>query len=445
MKAQKSFFYVLLISTILCCTGVEDLSNLNSNIGGNLTSVSTLGGSNNDSAQSVVATNDGGYAILGYTQSNDGNITDKQDESFDYWLLKFSSQNTLEWQKTYGGSQDDRGREIIQTQDGGYAIIGTSESSDFDVTENNGSQDFWISKLDAAGNISWQKSFGFQGDDMGVSVIQTSDFGYLLTGVLDVTSSNGQGNTNRNTARHAGGDYWAIKLDASGNLQWSRYFGGNFTDTPVGAVEMNDGGFIIAGGSDSEDTDISANKGTYDFWVVRVNADGDLVWEKSFGGTETDEARAMVKANDGNIVIVGETRSNDLDVSSNNGAADFWLIKISTDGNLIWQKTIGGSGFDVARDINTTQDNGFIISGSSRSSDGDVSENKGQNDAWAVKVDNNGNLIWEASSGGTNIDFAYGIAELNDQSVVVVGDTSSNDEDILENKGFADLLLFKIN
>ena len=445
MKAQKSFFYVLLISTILCCTGVEDLSNLNSNIGGNLTSVSTLGGSNNDSAQSVVATNDGGYAILGYTQSNDGNITDKQDESFDYWLLKFSSQNTLEWQKTYGGSQDDRGREIIQTQDGGYAIIGTSESSDFDVTENNGSQDFWISKLDAAGNISWQNSFGFQGDDMGVSVIQTSDFGYLLTGVLDVTSSNGQGNTNRNTARHAGGDYWAIKLDASGNLQWSRYFGGNFTDTPVGAVEMNDGGFIIAGGSDSEDTDISANKGTYDFWVVRVNADGDLVWEKSFGGTETDEARAMVKANDGNIVIVGETRSNDLDVSSNNGAADFWLIKISTGGNLIWQKTIGGSGFDVARDINTTQDNGFIISGSSRSSDGDVSENKGQNDAWAVKVDNNGNLIWEASSGGTNIDFAYGIAELNDQSVVVVGDTSSNDEDILENKGFADLLLFKIN
>ena len=208
---------------------------------------------------------------------------------------------------------------------------------------------------------------------------------------------------------------------------------------------MNDGGFIIAGGSDSEDTDISANKGTYDFWVVRVNADGDLVWEKSFGGTETDEARAMVKANDGNIVIVGETRSNDLDVSSNNGAADFWLIKISTGGNLIWQKTIGGSGFDVARDINTTQDNGFIISGSSRSSDGDVSENKGQNDAWAVKVDNNGNLIWEASSGGTNIDFAYGIAELNDQSVVVVGDTSSNDEDILENKGFADLLLFKIN
>ncbi|GGI56126.1 hypothetical protein [Winogradskyella haliclonae] len=433
-----------MISLILSCTDTDDLGNSNSN---NTLSfeLTTLGGSKNDSAQSVVATNDGGYAILGFTQSNDDDITDKQDESFDYWLLKFSPENTLEWQKTYGGSQDDRGQEIIQTQDGGYAIIGTSESNDFDVTENNGSQDFWIAKLDTTGNISWQKSFGFQGDDMGVSVIQTSDMGYLLTGVLDVTSSNGQGNTNRSTARHAGGDYWAIKLDASGNLQWSRYFGGNFTDTPVGAVEVNDGGFIIAGGSDSEDTDISANKGTYDFWVVRVNANGDLVWEKSFGGTETDEARAMIKTNDGNIVIAGETRSNDLDITSNNGAADFWLIKISTDGNLIWQKTLGGSGFDVARDINTTQDNGFVLSGSSRSSDGDVSENKGQNDAWAVKVDANGSLVWETSFGGSNIDFAYGIAELNDQSIVVVGDTSSNDGDIEENKGFTDLLLLKIN
>ncbi|WP_299115897.1 hypothetical protein [uncultured Winogradskyella sp.] len=444
MKSQKSFLYVLLISLIISCTDVEDLSNSNSNntISSELT---TFGGSKNDSAQSVVATNDGGYAILGFTQSNDGDITDKQDESFDYWLLKFSAQNMLEWQKTYGGSEDDRGQEIIQTQDGGYAIIGTSQSTDFDVTENNGSQDFWIAKLDATGNISWQKSFGFQGDDMGVSVIQTSDLGYLLTGVLDVTSSNGQGNTGRSASRHAGGDYWAIKLDASGDLQWSRYFGGNFTDTPVGAVEMNDGGFIIAGGSDSEDTDISGNKGTYDFWVVRVNADGDLVWEKSFGGTETDEARAMIKTNDGNIVIAGETRSNDLDITSNNGAADFWLIKISTDGSLIWQKTLGGSGFDVARDINTTQDNGFVLSGSSRSSDGDVSENKGQNDAWAVKVDGNGNLAWETSFGGSNIDFAYGITELNDQSIIVVGDTSSNDGDIEENKGFTDLLLLKIN
>ncbi len=228
MKAQKYLLCILLLSLISSCTDVEDLGRPDTD-DGNTTAVSTFGGSNNDSAQSVVATTDGGYAILGFTQSNDGNITDKQDDSFDYWVIKFNVQHTIEWQKTYGGSDDDRGREIIQTQDGGYAIVGTSASDDFDLTENNGSQDFWIAKLDAHGNISWQKSFGFQGDDMGLAVIQTSDSGYLITGVLDVTSSNGQGNTTRNTTRHAGGDYWAVKLDelrqhAMDQIFWRKFY-----------------------------------------------------------------------------------------------------------------------------------------------------------------------------------------------------------------------------
>ncbi|WP_296318918.1 hypothetical protein [Winogradskyella sp.] len=412
---------------------------------GDIEFITTLGGSANESAQSITSTNDGGYAILGFTQSNDGDITDKQDSSFDYWLLKYDANNNLQWQKTYGGTNDDRGSEIIQTQDGGFAIIGSSQSNDVDVSLNNGSEDFWIAKLDSQGTIIWEKSLGFQGNDNGVSVIQTSDLGYLLIGVLDVTASGGQGNTTRVATRHAGGDYWAVKLDTNGELQWSKFFGGLFTDTPEGVVQTPDGGFIIAGGSDSADTDITNNKGSYDFWVVRIDANGILVWEKSFGGDEIDQARAIVKTNDGNYVIAGDTRSNNTDVSSNNGAADLWLIQISIEGNLIWEKTIGGTNFDVARAIKTTQDNGFILSGSSRSSDGDVSENKGQNDAWAIKVDSNGDLQWEASVGGSNIDFAYGVTELNDRSIIVVGDTTSNDGDIDDNRGFTDLLLFKIN
>ncbi|SHG86869.1 hypothetical protein [Winogradskyella jejuensis] len=442
--------HLLLLSLGFCalsCSDLEDLSTpgIPTNTLPEAVAVSTFGGSLNDSAQSVTATLDGGYVILGFTQSNDNDITDKQDSSFDYWVLKFNAQNTLEWQKTYGGSEDDRGRKIIQTQDGGYAILGTSQSNDGNVSGNNGSQDYWIAKLDLQGNISWQKSFGFQGNDSGISLIQTSDLGYLMTGVLDVTASGGQGNTSRSNSRHAGGDYWAVKINETGNLQWSRYFGGNFTDTAEGVAETDDGGFIIAGGSDSEDTDITNNKGTYDFWIVRVNADGDLIWEKSFGGNEIDEARAIVKSSDNNFVIVGDTRSNDGDISTNNGAADLWLIKISPEGNLIWEKTLGGTSFDVARDISITRDNCFLLAGSSRSSDGDVSENKGQNDAWALKVNANGDLLWEVSVGGSNIDFAYGVTELNDLSVIAVGETSSNDGDIGENKGFTDLLIFKID
>ena len=423
----------------------SDDSPSNSSRKGEVTLVQTYGGSKNDSGQSVVATLDGGYIVSGFTQSNDGDITDKQDESFDYWLLKFNVENELQWQKTYGGSADERGNAIIQTQDGGYAVLGFSFSSDGDVTENSGLQDYWLAKLDANGTISWQKSFGYQGADSGVSVIQTNDQGYLVTGVLDVTASGGEGNTARNSNRHAGGDYWALKLNPSGDIEWSKYFGGNFTDTPENVIQTEDNGFIIVGGSDSIDTDISNNIGTYDFWIIRISETGNLVWEKSFGGDQIDEARAIVKSSDGNYMIAGDTRSSNNDISNNIGAADLWLIKISPIGDLLWEKTIGGTNFDVARAMVKTQDNGFLLAGSSRSDDVDVSENKGQNDAWALKVDGEGNLQWETTIGGSNIDFGYSIAELNDASIVLVGDSTSNDGDIIENKGFTDLLLIKID
>jgi hypothetical protein len=442
MKAP--YFCLAFLFVAFNCTDNNNI-NPNASSSGGIDFVKTFGGSGNDSAQSVVSTNDGGYTMLGFTQSVDGDITNKQDVSYDYWVVKFNAQNNIEWQNVYGGTNDDRGRQIIQTQEGGYAIIGSSASRNGDVSVNNGAQDFWLAKLDVLGNISWQKSLGFSGSDIGISVLQTNDQGYLLAGILDVTASGGLGNTNRTDSRlHAGGDYWVIKLDTLGNLEWSRYFGGNFTDIPGGIVQTDDNGFIIAGGSDSQDTDISGNIGSYDFWVIRIAANGDLVWEKSFGGQEIDEARAVIASDDGNFIIAGDTRSSTDDVSSNNGAADLWLIKISPDGNLIWEKTIGGSNFDVARALTKTRDNGFLIAGSSRSSDGDVSKNKGQNDAWALKVDSNGGIEWEIAVGGSNIDFAYGIAELNDKSVIVVGDTTSDDGDITENKGFTDALIVKI-
>tara|TARA_R100001369_G_scaffold64192_1_gene91472 strand:+ start:40402 stop:41688 length:1287 start_codon:yes stop_codon:yes gene_type:complete len=427
---------------MLSCNSDDSSSNTNPIITPSL--VKTYGGSNNDSGQSVVSTNDGGYAVLGFSQSIDGDITNAQDESFDYWVLKFNTEDTIEWNKTYGGSGDDRGKDIIQTQDGGYAILGTSISNDGDVSGNSGMQDYWLAKLNSTGAILWQKSFGYQGADSGISVIQTNDLGYLISGVLDVTASGGEGNTSRTANRHAGGDYWVLKLNMNGDIEWSKFFGGNFSDIPEGIIQTTDNGFIIAGGSDSVETDISSNIGSYDFWVLKISATGDLVWEKSFGGDEIDEAKAIVDSGDGNYMIAGETRSNTNDVSNNNGAADLWLIKISPDGNLLWEKTIGGTSFDVARAITKTQDNGFLLAGSSRSNDLDVSENKGQNDAWALKVSDEGNLLWETSIGGSNIDFAYGIAELNNNSIIVVGDTSSNDGDIYENKGFTDLLLIKI-
>lgn len=436
---MKRLIYVfLVIWPLLSCSDDDG----DTDVGPRIQWVKTFGGSKNDLANSIVTTQDGGYAVLGYTQSTDGNVSNNPTENYDYWVMKFSANDELEWNKTLGGSLDDRGNEIIQTQDGGYAIVGFSKSLDEDVTANAGSHDLWIAKLTASGVVSWEKSFGYIGSDKAYTVTQTSDNGFFVTGVLDVTASGGAGNSR--AILHSGGDYWGIKLDALGNTQWTKYYGGNLSEVPYDAIETSDGGFIIVGSSDSVDVDISHNNGLDDFWVVKINASGALIWEQSFGGSGIDEAHSIVTSNDGNYMILGETRSNDLDVSYNNGSADLWLIKIDGSGNLLWEKTYGGSSFDVGRSIKKTSDNGYIMVGSSRSQDGDLLINNGQNDVWALKISGNGTKQWQQAFGGSQIDFAYDVIENSRGKYILVGESGSNDFDVLENKGFKDVLIAKL-
>jgi hypothetical protein len=442
-KYSKLAVYAAFTILYLGCSSNDDGNGNNSGFQNEIDTILTFGGAKNESAQSIAKTSDGGYVVLGHAQSMDGDIVDKQNESFDFWVTKFDSQSSLQWSKTYGGTSDDRGRDIIQTTDGGFAIVGSSDSSDEDVSENAGANDYWIAKLDASGNVSWQKSFGYSGSDNGFSLIQTGDNGYLVTGVLDVSASGGAGNTRNVSSRHAGGDYWAIKLDSGGVLQWSKYFGGTFTDRPYDVIQTASG-YIMVGSSDSNDVDITGSKGQFDFWVISISNTGELIWEKSYGGSEIDEARGITNSGDGNFVIVGDTRSNDQDISESKGGADLWVIKINPSGELLWQKTFGGTSFDVGRSVYKTQDNGFLISGSSRSADGDLSANQGQNDAWVLKIDSDANLQWQKTVGGTDIDFVNDAVELSDGSIIAVGETSSNDGDIDSNNGFTDLLLIKL-
>jgi hypothetical protein len=403
----------------------------------------TLGGSKNDAFYSVKKTADGGYIAAGYSQSNDFDINFKTNESVDILVAKFSSNNTLEWQKTFGGSEDDRGAEIVQTLDGGFAVLGFSKSADRDVSANAGSQDFWLIKLSNNGTLVWEKNFGFSGGDYGTTLLETQEGGLLITGVLDVSASGGQGNARTTEVNHAGGDFWVLKLNRRGELEWSKYYGGSFTDTPLGIVKTTDNGFILVGSSDSNDVDIKNNKGSYDFWVIKLSSNGVLLWEKSFGGSEIDEARAISASHDGSFIVVGDTRSSDGDINLNNGAADIWVLKISTDGNLIWEKTFGGTGFDVAQSISMTQDNGFVIAGSSRSSDNGFT-NKGQNDALILKINSEGVLEWQKTIGGSEIDFLYDAVELDDKTIIGVGESSSSNGDISINKGFSDALILQM-
>jgi hypothetical protein len=438
----KNLLFLLLITISYSCSNDSTVAASISTKIPEIDVIKTFGGTKNEMGRSVIQTSDNGYIVLGFTQSIDGDIsTTKTTVQYDYWLLKFDQEDKLQWQKTYGGSKDEKGYQIIQTNDNGYAIVGYSKSNDGDVTSNEGFEDVWILKLDLNGDILWKTNTGFPGTDQGFSLIQTNDGGYFIGSILDVTASGGQGNS-RLAARHAGGDYWGLKLTSSGSIEWRKYFGGQNTDTCYGVTETPDG-YLMIGSSDSIDVDIKNNKGSYDFWIIKIDKAGTLLWEKSFGGDEIDEARAITPTNDGNFIIIGDTRSSTKDVTKNNGGADLWTIKIKPNGDLIWQKSYGGTSFDVGRSIHKTSDGGFLISGSSRSADNGLN-NKGQNDAWILKIDESGNQQWQKTIGGSEVDFCYDAIELSNGNIIAVGESSSNNQDITTNKGFSDILIIKL-
>nr|WP_298995902.1 hypothetical protein [uncultured Allomuricauda sp.] len=445
---MKKIVLLVIIIGFCSCNNSDDneTASMSFDFLGELDWVQSFGGSGEDTAQSVIQTSDGGYAVLGFTNSTDGDLAGKSLNVNDYWLLKLDADGNLQWNKTYGGSKDDRGQSVIQTNDGGYAIVGYAMSDDGDGSNNEGFHDNWILRLDASGTILWEKSFGFSGHDHSYDVVQTSDGGFFFSGFLDVTSSEGEGNTGKSPylTRHGVGEFWGTRLDANGDLIWRRYFGGTNNDRSFGVVEANDGGLVMVGASESDDFDISNSKGSYDFWVVKVSAKGEMLWEKSFGGTGIDKAYAVVKTQDNAYAIVGNTFSVDTDISKNNGESDVWLIKVSDSGDLLWEKTFGGTAFDAARGLGTTADGGFVIAGNSKSLDGNATQNNGENDLWIIKTDAEGNVLFEKSFGGADLDFGFDALEDAEGNLVLVGESSTALSSNKEHQGSTDLVILRI-
>ncbi len=409
--------------------------------------IRNYGGEGFDTGQSVIRTSDGGYAVLGYTNSLTGDITDKTNPVNDYWLLKLTDDGDVQWSKTFGGSKDDRGQSVIQTSDGGYAIVGYAMSSDGDGSNNEGFHDNWILKLDAAGTIEWERSFGYAGHDHSYDLVQTVDGGFFFVGFLDVVASRGEGDDTKGNSltRHGVGEFWGTKLDALGNLEWRRYFGGTNNDRAHAVALAADGGYVLTGFSESDDADISLTKGSYDFWVIRLDPAGELIWEHTFGGSGIDIAYGISNTADGSYLITGNTYSSDTDVLENNGESDIWVIKIDDAGQLLWQSGYGGVKFDAARSVNPLWEQNFIVSGNTRSIDGDLLKNAGQNDIWVLLADSNGKLLWQQTFGGSGLDFGFDAIESHDGGIIMVGESGSNDFPMVGNKGKSDLILIKVN
>ncbi|MEW7279067.1 hypothetical protein ABW636_10780 [Aquimarina sp. 2201CG1-2-11] len=471
-NSLKFIFYhsILLLALIASCTS-DDTKDINEDTEENTNEdeevtettfnqtiewIKTFGGTNEDSALSVVEATDGGYVLAGYTQSTDGDLTGKTATDSDFWVLKLTKDGAISWSKTYGGTGDERAEKIIATKDGGYIVVGYNRSSDGDVSQNEGLQDYWVIKINASGELQWEKSFGFGGIDRAFSVIQTEDNGYFVTGFFDVSLSNGGGNDdgpssaskNKNTQKHGVGEFWGIKLNEAGETEWRRYFGGNDNDRSYDVVQTKDGGFLMIGSSESESgsadvSDISVNLGSYDYWAVKIDAQGNLVWEKTYGGTEIDVAYGIAAVGDGTYIIVGDARSADVNVSNAKGNADLWIIRIDDNGNMLWEKAIGGTQFDTGRGIHKTKNGHFIITGNSRSNDVDLDKNNGQSDILSIVINDKGDVLWKSIVGGGQAEFATGCIETTDKKFVIVGNSESDDLDIPENKGSKDLILIK--
>lgn len=410
----------------------------------------TIGGSQEDDALAVTETSDGNIAVLGFTQSIDGDVTGKMTTVSDYWLVKLDQDLNIIWQKTYGGSNDDRGQDIISTTDGGYFLTGYSRSNDGDVGENFGFHDFWVLKLDAAGDIIWEKSIGFAGNDRSFSAVQTLDNGFFIAGFLDVSASGGQGNDDnsddlgRSASRHGVGEFWGVKLNAQGQTQWRRYFGGSNNDRAYDVVQSSNGDLIMVGSSESDDFDITNPQGSYDFWAVKVNSEGDLLWQKNFGGTKIDIGYSIAKTFDNHYLFAGDTRSDDGDVQNFKGNTDYWVVKFDDSANMLWQNTYGGTDFESARSVLQLQSGEILVTGSSRSNDSQVSENFGQNDVWIVLAEDSGNFKSGLTVGGSQLDLANDAVQLQNGEVVIVGSSESSDGLITENKGSKDILILKL-
>ncbi len=448
---MKKLLCLLILVSLFSCSDETSIIDLDPNSSvsflGEVEYVKSFGGSGNDTAQAIITTNDGGYAILGYSNSIDGDLNGKTLAVNDYWLLKLDADGNLEWSETYGGSEDDRGQSLIQTNDGGYALTGYAMSADGDGSVNKGFHDNWLLKLNSFGKIEWEKSFGFSGHDHSYDLLETNDGGIFFVGFLDITSARADGNTEKgnSTTAHGVGEFWGTKIDDSANLQWRGYYGGSSNDRAQSVVQADDGGYVMAGSTESNDFDIDNSRGSYDYWVVKVDALGNFKWQNSFGGSGIERAQDIANTADGGYVITGNTFSTDKDISTSKGESDIWLVKLDEQGNLKWDASFGGSRFDAAQSVTLSKDGGFIIAGNSKSNDQDLSANVGENDIWLIKTDAVGKMVWQKTFGGQGLDFGFDALETADGSIVLVGESASAEFNGLPNKGGSDAVLIKIN
>lgn len=389
----------------------------------------SYGGINPDYVFETLSTSDYGFIVAGSSASGKtGNKSDANRGNLDYWIWKMDEKGDLQWQRTYGGKGMDFLSSIKRTTDSGYIIAGSSDSSlEGDKKDTlRGKLDYWIIKTNAVGDEEWQKTIGGSGSDELTVAFQTSDGGYILAGSSDSAISG-----EKKMRGFGGMDYWLVKLNDVGDIEWQKSYGGLYADMLRSVEETTDKGFIIGGYSNSPESGNKAkpNFGMGDYWILKLDKNGNLEWENTYGGNLDENICAVHQTLDGNFLLAGNSFSSKIDTKriSNVKGSDIWLLKLDSNGNDIWQRVYNVGEFDNVTSVTENPDETFIIGMycNSEVNGTKKTDRKEINDYLTIKLDKNGEKIWTKAVGGNGEDILKQIIEVRDGAYLLSGTSKS--------------------
>ncbi|MBK7569124.1 MAG: T9SS type A sorting domain-containing protein [Bacteroidetes bacterium] len=403
---------------------------------------SCFGGTNHEVPESICETSDRGVVVAGYSMSNNGDVTENQG-LYDWWIFKLDPAHNLLWQRSLGGTKDDFAYSVISTADGNVLCGGSTRSNDGDVSGNHGNFDCWLTKMDSLGNVIWSKCYGGTQYDELKSLIQTTDGGYIFSGRSH--SNNGDVSGHHGTAISS--DAWVVKIDAAGNIEWQRSYGGTDWDYSEDIIQTAEG-YVFTGYASSNDGDANASH-PVDYWIVKIDLTGNIIWSKTYGGSNSDNANSLIQLADGNFIVAGTSYSWNGDVTGHHGTdlsnGDVWVLKLDANGNIVWKKSYGGLSIELGNEVIDYDDDLFLVTGYAQSIDGDLSSTPSNDgNVWTLAINKvSGVMEWYALNGGSvGTEYGRTVCKTSYNGFIFGAIATTNNDLITTAHGFNDFWIF---
>ncbi|WNJ19796.1 OmpA family protein [Pontibacter sp. G13] len=401
------------------------------------------GGAGYDRGKKFEVLDNGTIILAGESSSQDDFSRGDSAGTQDIVIFKTNTQRTIIWKQVIGGSGTESLSDMIRLESGGFLLVGTTDSQDGDIPRGYGGTDVWAARISETGELLWSQSYGGSGDDRGYGAIPTTDGGFFLLG--ESASANGLA-----TSQHFGGyDAWVLRINGKGRLIWEKQFGGTHNEKARKGFRISESEYLIFGTAASDDGNVEQALGKKDVWMLRMSEYGKIKTQRSFGGSENDDIYDAYRDSKGNVVIAGTSFSSDGDLLQHQGEGDGWLLKMDSSYQVLWSQSYGGPRGDGFNSVGPMQDGGYIMGGltKSRTGEGQIEFNAGYYDAWMVKVDGTGKLLWNKTYGNKRKDEFFDIQEMAKGGFLAFGNIENNTTGpkIERHNGVSDWILVNFN